>query len=123
MGKLYLSSSTRVRNLNSITDFRGTELHALRRGDMKRLIFAWLALAASTCMCSAAEFYVIQDATTKQCRVVDQKPSDAPILVIGSGNQVYTTKDEADAAMRSARAFFDKVRRNPSLRDKLCIQL
>src|SRR5436190_1786459 len=69
---------------------------------MKRLTFAWLALAASTCVCSAAEFYVVQDATTRQCRVVEQKPSGAQVLVVGSGNQVYATKDEADAAMRSA---------------------
>jgi sporulation protein YlmC with PRC-barrel domain len=80
---------------------------------MKRLIFAWLALAASTCMCSAAEFYVIQDATTKQCRVVDQKPSDAQILVIGSGNQVYITKDEADAAMRSASICYQAAQATP----------
>src|SRR5262245_31441846 len=69
---------------------------------MKRLTLVWLALAASTCMSSAAEFYVIQDTTTKQCRVVEQKPSDAKILVVGNGNQAYATKDEADVAMRSA---------------------
>jgi len=50
----------------------------------------------------AAEFYVVQDTTTKQCRVVEQKPSDAQILVVGSGNQAYGTKSEAEAAMRSA---------------------
>ena len=69
---------------------------------MKTFTFACLALAASTCLCSAAEFYVVQDSTTKQCRVVEQKPSDAQILIVGSGKQVYDTKDEADAAMRSA---------------------
>jgi sporulation protein YlmC with PRC-barrel domain len=69
---------------------------------MKRLTFACVALAASTCLCSAAEFYVVQDTTTKQCRVAEQKPSDSQILIVGSGNQVYATKDAADAAMRSA---------------------
>ena len=69
---------------------------------MKRLTFACVALAASTCLCSAAEFYVVQDTTTKQCRVAEQKPSDSQILTIGSGSQVYATKDAADAAMRSA---------------------
>jgi sporulation protein YlmC with PRC-barrel domain len=69
---------------------------------MKRLAFACVALAASTSLCSAAEFYVVQDTTTKQCRVVEQKPTDSKILIVGSGNQVFATKDEADAAMRSA---------------------
>jgi sporulation protein YlmC with PRC-barrel domain len=66
------------------------------------LTYAWLALAASASVCSAAEFYVVQDATTRQCRVVEQKPSDVRVLVVGSGNQVYAAKDEAEAAMRSA---------------------
>jgi sporulation protein YlmC with PRC-barrel domain len=69
---------------------------------MKRLAFTCIALAASTCLCSAAEFYVVQNTTTKQCSVVEQKPTDLKILIVGSGNQVYATKDEADAAMRSA---------------------
>jgi len=69
---------------------------------MKRVTLACFALAGSTCLCSAAEFYVVQDTTTKQCRVVEQKPSDAQILIVGSGNQVYASKAEADSAMRGA---------------------
>jgi sporulation protein YlmC with PRC-barrel domain len=69
---------------------------------MKRLAFVCLAIAASTYPCLAAEFYVVQDTTTKQCRVVEQKPSDAQVLIVGSGNQAYGTKAEADAAMRTA---------------------
>jgi hypothetical protein len=51
---------------------------------------------------SAAEFYVVQDTSTKQCRVVEQKPTGGQIVVVGSGNQAYATEDEADSAMRSA---------------------
>jgi len=69
---------------------------------MKRFAVACVALFASTAVCSAAEFYVVQDTTTKQCRVVEQKPTGGQIVVVGSGNQAYATKDEADAAMRSA---------------------
>ena len=66
---------------------------------MKRLTFACLALAASTCTCLAAEFYVVQDTANKQCRVVEQKPSDAQVLIVGSGNQAYGTKAHADTTV------------------------
>jgi sporulation protein YlmC with PRC-barrel domain len=69
---------------------------------MKKITIACLALAASTCPCLAAEFYVVQDTTTKQCRVVEQKPSDAQVLIVGSGSQAHATKAEAEAAMRTA---------------------
>src|SRR5579872_7254878 len=81
---------------------------------MKRLKLTFLALVASTSLCSAADFYVVQNTTTKQCRVVEQKPSDSQSVIVGSGSQIYSSKDDADAAMRSASACNQTAQAAPS---------
>ena len=47
---------------------------------MKKLIVcgALAAFALGTQAASAAEFYIVRDATTKKCTVVDTKPTPRP---------------------------------------------
>ena len=59
-----------------------------------------LALLATASAVTAAEFYVVQDTATKRCQVVEQKPTSITTVIVGDG-KVYTTRSEADTAMRS----------------------
>ncbi|QPF83834.1 hypothetical protein IC762_29805 [Bradyrhizobium genosp. L] len=70
---------------------------------MKKLIVCGVlaAFALSTEAASAAEFYVVRDATTKKCTVVDSKPTTTTTTVVGDG--VYKTRTEADAAVKTTK--------------------
>ena len=70
---------------------------------MRKLIMcgALAAFALGTQAASAAEFYIVRDATTKKCTVVDTKPTTTTITVVGDG--VYKTKTEADSAVKTTK--------------------
>ncbi|MHC2317380.1 hypothetical protein ACVIHC_004426 [Bradyrhizobium diazoefficiens] len=67
---------------------------------MKKLIVcgALAAFALGTQAASAAEFYIVRDATTKKCTVVDTKPTTTVV-----GNGVYKTKVEAESAVKTTK--------------------
>lgn len=69
---------------------------------MKKLIVcgALAAFALGTQAASAAEFYIVRDATTKKCTVVDAKPTTTTTVV---GNGVYKTKTEAESAVKTIK--------------------
>jgi hypothetical protein len=71
--------------------------------EMKKLIVcgALAAFALGTQAASAAEFYVVRDATTKKCTVVDSKPTTTTTTVVGNG--VYKTKTEAESAVKTTK--------------------
>ena len=62
-------------------------------------IIAGLALAAFATP-AMADFYVVQDTSTKRCTIVEQKPTTSTTVVVGGG-QVYTSRTEAETAMKS----------------------
>jgi hypothetical protein len=45
----------------------------------------------------AAEFYVAKDATNKKCKIVNTKPDEKTMTMLGTSS--YATKDEAKAAL------------------------
>jgi hypothetical protein len=49
----------------------------------------------------AAEFYVVRDATTKKCTVVDTKPSTTTTTVVDNGT--FKTKTEAESGMKTMK--------------------
>ena len=61
----------------------------------KTLLIGALAFAASTIAqtAMAAEFYVVRDATTKKCTVVETKPTTTTTTVVDNG--IFKTKTEA----------------------------
>jgi DNA primase large subunit len=65
---------------------------------MKVLVSAAL-LAGFAVQAAAAEFYVIQDSSTKRCTVVDKRPTVKTETVVGENGRVYTTREEATTAM------------------------
>jgi hypothetical protein len=71
---------------------------------LKKILFAGaLAFAAGSFAqsASAAEFYVVRDATTKKCTVVDTKPTTTTTTVVDNGT--YKTKTEAETGMKSTK--------------------
>jgi N-methylhydantoinase A/oxoprolinase/acetone carboxylase beta subunit len=69
----------------------------------KLLMIGALTFAATTFANSAmaAEFYVVRDASTKKCTVVDTKPTTTTTTVVDNGT--YKTKTEAETGMKTTK--------------------
>ncbi len=69
----------------------------------KFMMIGTLAFAASALAgpAVAAEFYVVRDATTKKCTVVDTKPTTTTTTVVDNG--VFKTKTEAETSMKTMK--------------------
>jgi NAD(P)H-dependent flavin oxidoreductase YrpB (nitropropane dioxygenase family) len=51
---------------------------------------------------TATEFYVVQDASTKKCTIVDKKPTTTTTVVVGDG-KVFKTRMEAESGMKAVK--------------------
>ncbi len=60
-----------------------------------------IALALPAYAQMAAEFYVVQDASTKKCTIVDKKPTTTTTVVVGDG--VFKTRTEAETGMKTIK--------------------
>jgi hypothetical protein len=69
----------------------------------KILFVGALAFAAGSFAQSAnaAEFYVVRDATTKKCTIVDTKPTTTTTTVVDNGT--FKTKTEAETGMKTMK--------------------
>jgi hypothetical protein len=71
---------------------------------MKSLILsstlAVFAITASV-QTSFADFYVVRDASTKKCTIVDSKPTTTTTTVVDNGT--YKTKTEAESGMKTTK--------------------
>ena len=52
---------------------------------------------------AADEFYVVQDAKTKKCTVVDKKPVDTSTTVVSTSGTIYKSRTEAEAGMKTVK--------------------
>jgi hypothetical protein len=59
-----------------------------------------LAAVAAFASPSLADFYVVQDTSTKRCTIVEQRPTTSTTVIVGDG-KVFTSRSEAETAMRS----------------------
>ena len=60
--------------------------------------FAAPAFAQTTV---STEYYVVQDASTKKCTIVDKKPTTTTTVVVGNG--MYKTRTEAETGMKTVK--------------------
>lgn len=60
---------------------------------MFRYVLTIAALVATTAPALAAEFFVVRDPDTRKCRVVETRPADTKIVVVG--DKAFVTRDEA----------------------------
>jgi hypothetical protein len=62
------------------------------------MVFAVTTIAGTA---NAAEFYVVRDATTKKCTIVDTKPTTTTVTVVDNGT--FKTKTEAETGMKTMK--------------------
>ena len=65
------------------------------------LALAFTGSAFAQGMSSSTEYYVVQDASTKKCTIVDKKPTTTTTMVVGDG--VFKTRTEAETGMKSIK--------------------
>jgi hypothetical protein len=65
---------------------------------MKKLIIASLAVAtlSTAAVAQSGSFWIVREGPTGKCMVVDKKPTDTKIMVVGGDGKVYTTRAEAE---------------------------
>jgi hypothetical protein len=51
----------------------------------------------------ATSYYVVQDVKTKKCTILDKKPASTETTVVGGDGVVYTTRTEAENAMKTVK--------------------
>jgi len=59
---------------------------------MKRILLAAVAVGVLSSP-ALADFWIVRDSPTAECRIVETKPADTKVTVVG--NTVYKTRDEA----------------------------
>src|SRR5258705_6769225 len=67
-----------------------------------KLFVAAAGFAALATPSLAAEFYIVQDSTTKRCTIVEQRPTSQTTVVV-EGGRTYTTRQEAEGAMKTVK--------------------
>ena len=43
-----------------------------------------------------ADFWIVREGPTGKCMVVDRKPTDSKVVIVGGDGKVYTTRAEAE---------------------------
>ena len=67
-----------------------------------KLLVAAAGFAALATPSLAAEFYIVQDSTTKRCTIVEQRPTSQTTVVV-EGGRTYKTRQEAEDAMKTVK--------------------
>ena len=71
---------------------------------MKKLLAtAMLAAFVSPSFAQSTQFYIVQDTSTKKYTIVDKKPTTTTTTVVGGDGKVYTTRTDAEAAMKTEK--------------------
>jgi hypothetical protein len=70
--------------------------------NMKYALWGIAFAALVTPALAANEFHVVQDATSKKCTIVEQKPTAANMTVVSTA--VYKTQAEAEAGLKTIKA-------------------
>ena len=68
---------------------------------MKTSLLAGIVVLAGTSCAMAADFYVVQDTATKQCRVAEQRPTGPAVVIVGA-ERSYSSQAEAEATLKSS---------------------
>jgi hypothetical protein len=73
---------------------------------MRQIALAALALAVTT-PTFAAEFFIVQDSTTRKCTITESRPTVTTQKMVGPDGTVYTTREEAMAGMKQTKVCVD----------------
>lgn len=53
------------------------------------------------------DYWVVQDARSHHCQIVDQRPETRDMTIVGGDGVVYHTRVEAENAMRTVKVCHD----------------
>ena len=67
------------------------------------LVTALAGALAAPAFAQSAEFYIVQDTTTKKCTIVDKKPTVTTQTVVSPSGTVYKPRTEAAAGMKTVK--------------------
>lgn len=77
---------------------------------MKKIFITALMVGFSTTAFAQAgvvsEYYVVRDASTKKCTVVDKRPTTSTVTVVDNG--IFKTRTEAEAGMKTIKVCTEK---------------
>ena len=75
---------------------------------MKKLLLstAVVAFTVTSAFAQTTEFYVVRDATTKKCTIVDKKPTTTTTTIVDNGT--FKTRTEAETGMKSIKVCSEK---------------
>jgi hypothetical protein len=68
---------------------------------MRAKLFAAAVVIVAFATPAFADFWIVQDSSTKKCTIVDKKPTDTKVVVVGGDGKVYTTRAEAETGMKT----------------------
>ncbi|MBR1193881.1 hypothetical protein JQ634_34300 [Bradyrhizobium sp. AUGA SZCCT0240] len=70
---------------------------------MQKLLLstAVVAFTVTSAFAQTTEFYVVRDATTKKCTIVDKKPTTTTTTIVDNGT--FKTRTEAETGMKSIK--------------------
>jgi hypothetical protein len=68
-----------------------------------RLFSTALLLAAFVSPALADEYYVVRDATTKHCTIVEKRPTTTTTTTVVGDGTVYKSRSEAEAGMKTVK--------------------
>jgi hypothetical protein len=43
-----------------------------------------------------ADFWIVRDSATNKCMVVDKKPTDTKVVIVGGDGKIYKTRADAE---------------------------
>ena len=67
-----------------------------------RTIFVGAALAAFVVTPAFADYYIVQEPTTKRCRIVEERPV-SPSIGMVVGGAIFGVRTEAESYMRTVK--------------------
>jgi hypothetical protein len=70
---------------------------------MKRAIVAAAMIVSFAAPAFADEFYVVRDATTKRCTIVNKAPTQRTTTVVSPSGTVYKSRSEAESGMKTIK--------------------
>jgi hypothetical protein len=68
---------------------------------MRMKLLAAAALVTAFATPALADFWIVQDSGTKKCTIVEKKPTDTKVTVVGGDGKVYKTRAEAETEMKT----------------------
>jgi hypothetical protein len=73
----------------------------LEENPMRMKFLAAVGFTAAFATPALADFWIVQDSGTKKCTIVEKKPTDTKVVVVGGDGKVYKTRAEAETEMKA----------------------